>query len=247
MTEEQIQQARYHAARDIAHRWFAFFEGETEEVTDHIDIFSGEVMLVHGGTHLLAKGKTAMSHWLRHLPHEKGSHFIRRIQVIQQTEHEADVNMDIGYQAVRADGEVGGALSEYRTTVSFDDNHNAVFTFLQKTPRHPNPDNVFRDSFAENRLHSFIARLSQVLLLSSDEGIKAILHDATDRVTGCELFSLLKNLKATHIHVEDMDIDGLACSLAISAQERIWTLNLVLTEKAGRYLTIRHAALDLND
>lgn len=63
----------------------------------------------------------------------------------------------------------------------------------------PNPDNVFHDSFAENRLCSFIACLSQALLLSSSAGIEALLHGTADKVTGGELSSSLKNLKVSNI------------------------------------------------
>lgn len=57
MNDICISQARKNAALDIAHRWFAFFEGKTESVTDHLDIFSNDVRLVHAGVHLLAEGK----------------------------------------------------------------------------------------------------------------------------------------------------------------------------------------------
>lgn len=244
MTNEQRQQIRDHAVRDIAHRWFAFFEDETEDISRHIDIFSEDVLLVHGGTHLLAKGKTAMEHWLSQLPPEQGSHVIRHIELGKQTDHEAEVIMNIGYQAVREDGKVGGALSEYKTTVSFDTGNNAVFTFLQKTPLHPNPDTTFRDSFAENRLKSVIARLSYAVLHYSAEGNEVFLQEALDGVNGNSLYPLLKNSRVSHIHTEKMDTDNLSCTLWLSDQSTIRKLNLVLNDSPGRWLTIRHATLD---
>ncbi|MFS2223216.1 hypothetical protein [Pantoea sp. B65] len=152
MTEQEITQARYHAACDIAHRWFAVFEGKTEEAGLHSALFSEDVMLVHAGAHLLAKGKAEMTRWLHDLPYERSAHFIRRIDVIPLPDEQAEVNMDISYQVPGQEALVGGALSEYRTTVKFDREHHAVFTFLQKTLRMPNPDKVFREAFAENRL-----------------------------------------------------------------------------------------------
>lgn len=243
MTNEQIQQIRYHAVCDIAHRWFAFFEGETEDLSRHIAIFSEDVLLVHGGTHLLARGKAAMARWLSQLPPEKGSHVIRRIELGKQTDHEAEVIMDIGYQAVREDGKVGGALSGYQTTVSFDKGHNAVFTFLQKTPLYPNPDTTFRDSFAENRLKSFIARLSYSVLRFSVEGNEAFLQGALDEIKGNSLYPLLKNSRISHIHTESMDTDNLSCTLSLSDHGILRKLDLVLNESPGRWLTIRHVTL----
>lgn len=244
MTNEQRQQIRYHAVRDIAHRWFAFFEGETEDVSRHIDIFSDDVLLVHGGTHLLAQGKAAMAHWLSQLPPEKGSHVIRRIEPGKQTDHEGEIIMDIGYQVVREDGKVGGALSEYKANVSFDKNNNAVFTFLQKTPLYPNPDTTFRDSFAENRLKSFIARVSYAVLRYSAECNEAFLQEVLDGVKGRSLYPSLKNSRVNHVHIEKMDTDNLSCTLSLSEQGILRKLNLVLNESPGRWLTIRHATLD---
>jgi len=244
MTKEQIQQIRYHAVCDIAHRWFAFFEGETEDLSRHADIFSEDVLLVHGGTHLLAKGKVAMMHWLSQLPPEKGSHIIRRIELGKQTPHQAEVNMDIGYQAVRDDGKIGGALSEYQTTVSFDKEHNAVFNFLQKTPLYPNPDTVFRDSFAENRLKSFIARLSYSILRYSAEGKETFLQEALSSVKGHKLYPLLKNMAVSHVYADKMDSDNLSCTLRLLVQDTPYKLNLRLNDSAGRWLTIRYATLN---
>lgn len=244
MTNEQRQYIRYHAVCDIAHRWFAFFEGETEDISRHIDIFSEDVLLVHGGTHLLAQGKAAMADWLSLLPPEKGSHVIRRIELGKETDREAEVIMDIGYQVVREDGKVGGALSEYKANVSFDKDNNAVFTFLQKTPLYPNPDTTFRDSFAENRLKSFIARLSYAVLRYSAEGNEALLQEALDGVKGNSLYPSLKNSCVSHIHIEKMDTNNLSCILSLSDQGISRKLSLELNESPGRWLTIRHATLD---
>ncbi|HBR1526345.1 TPA: hypothetical protein L9L74_005005 [Klebsiella pneumoniae] len=245
MTEEQIQKIRYYAACDIAHRWFAFFEGKTEEIKQHLDLFSKDIMLVHGGTHLLASGKEAMSHWLHNLPSEKGSHFIREIRICQNRD-EAEMDMDIGYQAVRPDGKVGGALSEYRTTVSFDKQHNATFRWIQKTPLMPNPDKIFRDSFAENRIRSFIARFAQVTLLSSFPEQKALLGDVVDATSGVRLSSELKKMKVMDIHVESMDTMTHSCSLLLAERSSSVRrrLDLVLADGDGRYTAIKTASFN---
>jgi hypothetical protein len=242
MTEQEITQARYHAACDAAHRWFAFFEGKTEDAGLHSTLFSEDVMLVHAGTHLLAKGKTEMTRWLRDLPYERGAHFIRRIDVIPLADNRADVNMDISYQVLGQEGQVGGALSEYRTTVKFDSEHNAIFTFLQKTPRMPNPDKVFRDAFAENRLRSFMARFFQ-LMLTAPAHIRSLFAGHADADSVREVMALLQKTDPDDIQLLLSDTRALSFSLQISSNERRCVLSLLLDEAPGRYMTIRHTSL----
>ncbi|MBA0034893.1 hypothetical protein HS962_01375 [Pantoea sp. BIGb0393] len=242
MTEQEITQARYHAACDIAHRWFAFFEGETEAAGLHSALFSEDVMLVHAGTHLLAQGKAEMTRWLRDLPYERGAHFIRRIDVIPLTDDQAEVNMEISYQVLGQEGQVGGALSEYRTTVKFDREHNAVFTFLHKTPRMPNPDKVFRDAFAENRLRSFIARFFQ-LMLTAPAHIRSLFAGNADADSVRDGMALLEEIIPEDIQLLTADTRALSFSLQVSSNDRRCVLSLLLDEAPGRYMAIRHASL----
>ena len=240
MTEREITQARYHAACDIAHRWFAFFEGETEAAVLHSDLFSEDVMRVHAGTHLLAQGKAEMTRWLNDLPYERGAHFIRRIDVIPLPDDQAEVNMEISYQVLGQKGQVGGAMSEYRTMVKFDREHNAVFTFLQKTPRMPNPDKVFWDAFAENRLRSFIGRFFQ-LMLTSPEHIRSLFACNADSVR--DVVTLLEETSPGDIQLLTSDTRALSLSLQVSSTDRRYVLSLLLDEAPGRYMTIRHTKL----
>lgn len=240
MTEEQLNAARYHAACDIAHRWFAFFEGDTEELHQHSEIFAEDVMLVHAGTHLLAKGKAEMIQWLSSLPYEKGSHFIRSIDVIPARGNEAEVNMQISYQMLDEYKRVGGALSEYRAKVRFDEKSNALFTFIQKTPRFANPDKVFRDSFTANRLHSFIARFSQ-LMLSDSKSIPRLLSENTDVETAGIIEKLKRGPQVIKVKLLSFDYDQLSCNFLITLNDKQQALDLSLKESPGRYMTIVHA------
>lgn len=243
MTDEQLNKARYHAACDIAHRWFAFFEGETESVASHSDIFADDVMLVHAGTHLLAQGKKAMAGWLSSLPVERSSHFIRRIEVIPQAGQTGNVLMDIGYQAVRRDGSVGGALTEYHTNVKFSPRHEATFSFIQKTPRLANPDTVFRDSFGENRVKSFNARFAWMLLTAATTRCGELLHPNADRETIQIVHALITRGDIADVEFAHFNALRLTSSLVIRTEANEWRLLLELNESAGRYATIRSAKL----
>ncbi len=241
MTEEQIWKARYYSACDIAHRWFAFFEGQTEEVSRHLDIFTPYVRLVHAGTHLLAEGKDGMDSWLKSLPYEKGSHFIRRFEFIPGQENEATVNMDIGYQRVESDLTVGGALSEYRTTLLFGEGEDAFFTFMQKTPVYQNPDKVFRESFSENRVHSFIARFFQLMLSARSGAVSTIVSGKADENTRQNLPAFLRSADPDGISIEETDILAMKSTLLLPVDGIERRLCLELAEEGGRYLVIRHA------
>ncbi|RYJ12491.1 MULTISPECIES: hypothetical protein [Rahnella] len=241
MTEEQIWKARYYSACDIAHRWFAFFEGQTEEVSRHLDIFTPYVRLVHAGTHLLAEGKDGMDSWLKSLPYEKGSHFIRRFEFIPGQENEATVNMDIGYQRVESDLTVGGALSEYRTTLLFGEGEDAFFTFMQKTPVYQNPGKVFRESFSENRVHSFIARFFQLMLTARSGAVSTIVSGNADENTRQNLPAFLRSADPDGISIEETDILAMKSTLLLPVDGTERRLSLELAEEGGRYLVIRHA------
>lgn len=242
MTEEQINTVRYYAACDIAHRWFAFFEGITEEIHEHSDIFTEDVQLVHAGTHLLAKGKADIIQWLRSLPHEKGSHFIRSINMTPVGDNEADVDMDISYQMVDAERGVGGALSEYKTRMRFDRKNNAQFSFIQKTPRFANPDKFFRESFAINRLYSFIARFSQ-LLTTSPDSLTELLNKETDTLSLRVLETFQKGIESNSIKLLSYNLEQLKCNFMIHSSGMHQTLELTLQEAPGRYMTIIHATI----
>lgn len=241
MTEEQIWQARYYSACDIAHRWFAFFEGRTEEIISHLDIFSPDVRLVHAGAHLLARGKDGMERWLKSLPSGRSSHFIRRFEFIPGQGNEATFNMDIGYQEAGTDLTVGGALSEYQTMMLFGEGENAVFTFLQKTPVYQNPDKVFRESFSENRVHSFIARFFQLMLTERSGDISTLVSRKANINTRQNLPLFLGGTNPSAMSIVETDIMAMKFTLlfVIDGTER--KIRLELAEEAGRYLVIRHA------
>ncbi|ARU95355.1 hypothetical protein [Tatumella citrea] len=242
MSRTAKTEARYHSACDIAHRWFAYFEGETEDVISHSSIFSEDIMLVHAGTHLLAKGKSEIIQWLNNLPYEKGSHFIRHIDVKPLENDQAEVNMDISYQAIGKDGTVGGALSKYQTLVTYDNENNAVFTFIQKTPLMPNPDKVFHDSFADNRLRSFINHLFY-LMLTPNADIRSLFSSAPESYSLNRVLSLPESSNISDILLISSDPESLSFLIQFSLSTTIYELSLSLNEAPGRYISIKHAEL----
>ena len=216
-------------------------EGKTEELSRHLDIYAPDVMLVRAGTHQLAQGKHNMEHWLKNLPHEKGSHFVRRFEFIPGQGNEATVNMDIGYQRIGVDSRVGGALTEYQTKLVFGEGENAVFTFLQKTPVYQNPDKIFRESFSENRLHSFIARFFQLMLTPWSEAVSTLISGGADENTRQNLPVFLHTTDPDRIRIKETNIPAMNCTLLLPVGAAERTLSLQLAEEAGRYLVIRHA------
>ncbi|MBB3139879.1 hypothetical protein [Halomonas organivorans] len=233
-----MHDARPHAIRDIAHRWFAFFEGETESIERHLDLFAPDVRLVHAGVHLLAEGQPAMARWLEQAPGDHDSHFIRDLSWQARSADSARMQMDIAYQVVQADGSLGGAMIHYETEVVFDANDEARFRFLQKTPLMPNPDRDFKDSFADNRLGAGLARLRFLSAQHSPERIETELLDAEAREAWRALRSTVSLEELADARLITQDDTALSLSLQLnSVAER--RLALTFIERPGRYPSIR--------
>lgn len=235
-----MHDARPHAIRDIAHRWFAFFEGETESIDQHLALFTPDVKLVHAGRHLLAQGKPAMGQWLAQAPGDQDSHFIRHLSWQPLADDDgARVEMEIAYQVVQPDGTIGGAMIRYETEVAFDDvDGEASFRFLQKTPVTPNPDRDFKDSFADNRLGAGLARLRFLSTQHRPERIETELLDAEAREAWQALRSTVSLDELADARLITQDDAALSLTLELdSVAER--RLALTFVERPGRYPRIQ--------
>lgn len=233
-----MNDARTHAIRDIAHRWFAFFEGETESIAQHLSLFAPDVQLVHAGVRRLAEGRPAMARWLEQAPGDQDSHFIRDLTWQPLSKDSARMEMEIAYQVVQYDGSLGGAMIRYQTEVVFDAHGEAAFRFLQKTPVTPNPDRVFKDSFADNRLGAGMARLRFLSARHRPGQVERELLDDGAR----EAWQLLRST----VSLEDLAAarvigqDDTSLTVAISLPSRpARRLALAFAERAGRYPVIQ--------
>ena len=242
MKNDAINTARYHAASDIAHRWFAYFEGKTEKIDDHLAIFADDIVLTHAGTHRLAEGKESIKGWLNSLPHEVGSHSILAKEFIPLEGNLAQLNMDISYQYTSPYGEVGGALSKYQTKIRFDEHNNGEFIFIQKTPILPNPNKVFRETFIENRIMS-LAAYFQKNLITDKEKIAALLPSPSNNPNIASLLHFLDVIQAEDLSFLDKNEQALTCRFLIETGHQSYNLTLMLKEDTGRYMTIEDAEL----
>jgi len=236
MNNETINTARYYAASDIAHRWFAFFEGKTEKIDDHLAIFADDIVLSHAGTHRLAEGKESIKNWLTSLPYEVGSHAILTKKFIPLENNLAQLNMDISYQYMSPYGEIGGALSKYQTKIRFDEQNNGTFVFIQKTPILPNPNKVFRDTFIENRIMSFVYYF-QRMLIADLENIRTLLPSSLNQNIANMLY-LFDTIKAENVHFLDKNEQELSCRFNIKTDNQHYQFKLKLEDILGRYLKI---------
>lgn len=154
-----MNSAQFYSAKDIAHRWFAYFEGETETLDTHLALFSDNIRLVHAGSHVLANNLPSLKAWLKSVPDEISAHFIDTFQFESLDQYSAKITMSVRYQALDHNQRLIGAVIDYQTEVEFDQYNNARFRFIQKTPIHPNPDQRFTPSFNLNRIESLRAHL----------------------------------------------------------------------------------------
>lgn len=229
-----------YAARDLAHRWFTFFEGEVESLDEHLELFSDDVRLVHAGTTLLAEFKDGIKNWFQRLPPENGSHFIEHFDFRMKTEQLAVVTMKVAYQALLDDGRLIGAMIDYYTEVVFDENGRARFRFIQKTPVMANPATTFSPSFAANRRASFTASFMGRLLSCDHSGLQAL---AASQAVADQLDVALGHLSAAQLAQaevlpeQNQDVgqqDKLRLIMPHDASE--WCLTLA--EQGGTYLRI---------
>lgn len=180
------EKIREHAAREIAHRWFAYFEGENKTVNSQLEILSDDIKILHASSYLLANGKDSATKWLANIPEEVNSHFIKEFIYNPLTEDLSEVKMKVAYQVNQADNQIGGAIIHYQTLVTFKKDNSALFKFINKTPVGHNPIKVFNDSYLENRIYSFIYRWIYLRETFNPEGNKELL------VVDEELFNFSK-------------------------------------------------------
>lgn len=223
-----------YAARDLAHRWFAFFEGEVENLDEHLELFSDDVRLVHAGTTLLAESKDGMKAWFQRLPPENGSHFIERFEFKMVSDRLAVVTMKVAYQALLEDGRLIGAMIDYYTEVVFDEGGRACFRFIQKTPVMANPATTFTASFAANRRESFNACFMGRLLACDHAALHALTDDQS---VADKLNAVLGHLSSRQMaEAEVLPGQGELVRLIVPDDASEWCLTLA--EKGGAYLRI---------
>ncbi|TVX75710.1 hypothetical protein FQP34_27200 [Peribacillus simplex] len=169
------EKIREHAARDIAHRWFAYFEGKNKTVNRQLEILSDDIKILHASSYLLADGRDSAAEWVANIPEEVDSHFIKEFIYNPLSEDLAEVRMKVAYQVIQADNQIGGAIIHYQTLVTFTEDNLALFKFINKTPAEHNPNKVFADSYQENRIHSLIYRWIYLRETFNPEGIKELL------------------------------------------------------------------------
>ncbi|TCK04218.1 hypothetical protein [Marinobacterium mangrovicola] len=236
-----MNDSRYYAIRDIAHRWFAFFEGQTESLEEHLQLFAPDVRLIHAGQHLLAEGQSAMADWLKQVPPATDSHFINALHWQPTSDNRARVEMEIGYQVMQNGELVGGAVIEYQTEVMFTKSGEAAFSFLQKTPVSQNPDREFKDSFAANRLGATAARIDFLFATGQADQIADELMEPGADEQWHQLIAQQEAEGLRSARTGEQDETALSLTLKLSGTQ---SLSLLLTEQAGRYLKVRAIELD---
>lgn len=226
-----MDQARLHASIDIAHRWFAFFEGQTESVAQHLAIFTPDVRLVHAGRQLLAEGSAAMARWLGSVPWEEDAHVITEPRFRQTGPDSAELDMTVHYQVLGNDGRLGGAVIAYHTQLRFDRQDRAAFHFIQKTPVAPNPAQYFAPSFAANRLASLTAHLRYLEARGELAALGALMGD---KAQAQQWHRWLAESAPAPLSALNAAPNGLELAITLGTRQA----RFILRERQGRYLTI---------
>lgn len=218
-----------------------FFEGDVNDMESHVKIFEKDIKLIHAGSFLLADGLDSMKLWLENLPKETGSHFIKSLDLRHLNDEIAEATMMIAYQIVNPDETLSGAIIEYKVIVIFNDNNEATFKIIQKTPLRPNPSTVYKDSFKDNRLKSFVNRLLFLIKNSQYKDIYEMCLDETiwRRWNTFANETLKNNLT---ISVDEMNTDNLTVRLTLRGSNGnlavVNKVNISLQDTAESYLKI---------
>lgn len=241
MNDEATAQLKEHSVRTIAHRWFAFFEGDVNDMESHLKIFEKDIKLIHAGRYLLADGLDSIKLWLENLPQETGSHFIKSLDLRHLDDKTAEATMKIAYQTVNPDETLSGAIIEYKVIVVFNDNNEATFKIIQKTPIHPNPSTIYKDSFKDNRLKSFVNRLLFLIKTSQYQDIYEMCLDETVwREWNTYAYETLKNNLT--ISVDEMNTENLTVGITVRGANgdlaEVNKVNISLHDTAESYLKI---------
>ncbi|MDV6252591.1 hypothetical protein [Vibrio sp. EA2] len=231
-----MTQAHLFAAKDIACRWFAYFEGRTEPLEQHLDMFTNNICLVHAGKHLLANNRSNLKTWFKTVPSETSSHFIEEYQFNMLSQDKAELKMKVAYQSLGENGALAGALIDYQTEIEFDTDNKARFCFIQKTPVTPNPANVFSPSFRLNRIESLHSRLLYLQRLNTSS-LYAELFD--NEQTQQQVVSKLCTLSPLDLGRISFNYDDETSVDTEQSADQQPPIKLIVTEREKRYLTIR--------
>ncbi|KFZ37249.1 hypothetical protein HR45_11260 [Shewanella mangrovi] len=228
-----INSARRFAAQEIAHRWFAYFEGVTEPLTDHLDLFTEDVRLIHARRTLLADGKAQLAAWLKQVPAETSSHLIHEFALQSLDNSSALLTMQVAYQALAHD-QLIGAIIDYQAKVVFASDDSAQFALIQKSPIAANPALCFKLSFAEHRQ---LALLSQLGYQGQRGGI--------EWTQFCQEDAIVEQLKRRFNPLAAQDAAELTAQMLADHKMRIQLgdssqtkCDLQLKDAGGRYLSI---------
>lgn len=229
--------ARDYAARALAHRWFAFFEGTTEPLATHLDMFAEDIRLVHAGRTLLAQGKQQLASWFKSVPPEVSSHIIEQFALTPWAADEMHLNMQVAYHAVAGE-RLTGALIDYQCIIRFDANNAAQFSVIQKTPVAANPAQRFVPSFAANRQQALLAELLYQLhsgqfdwqAVTDDSAVVNALTQLVSTLTQRDIARIDGHISDQQLQLQLSDTTAPLCCLA-------------LVEEVGRYPQITKVTL----
>lgn len=152
---------RHHLALALAHRWFGYLETSWGDTETQLEIFVDDVVLSgrRGGI-VFANDHASMRKWFDAIPDDTSAHRIIHHSWNDTGERSGILDFLVAYQVPGRD-RPGGSVISYTTVVVFDDDGQARFARLDKTPVLPNEDPEYHPTWAEHRvlaaIHSALA------------------------------------------------------------------------------------------
>lgn len=236
MKDDLIIQLRTHSARDLIYRWFAYFEGETESLSTHLDMFTKDVRLIHGGFHLLAAGRESMVQWFANLPDHTSSHFVKSIEIVPMVGSLYEINLMVAFQKISEDFLTSGSVISYKIYAVFDGQNQAQFRHIHKAPIFSNPENKFRDSFSENRMLSFLEHFQYLLLSRRGIELYRLLNSNSSHASLGTLLKEVGEVKPGDIIINEAHPESGKVVLSFRISDYTKNAELKLVEDGGRYM-----------
>ncbi|MBM6550057.1 hypothetical protein [Marinomonas ostreistagni] len=226
MTKAIQHTEHLHAIYEIIHHWFAFFEGETVTAKSQCRLFTEDAQIVHAGQHLLANGVEEIERWLLSVPPEHSSHTLDNLSLEALSDNQYQVTWQTAYQAQRHGGQVGGSIIAYQALITIDEDGQARFRALQKTPMASNPNTRFVETFKMHRIKALKSRLAQLATTSS----------ATPALSQYVQSPEMANLLDSILTQTDLTISDTEAAIIATTPVQSWRFDVL--EQGGLYIKI---------
>ncbi|SFE44009.1 SnoaL-like domain-containing protein [Paenibacillus algorifonticola] len=170
--------AKTHAARAIAHRWYAFYENNHQNAEDLKEILTEDISLINKGRNSTIAGWQEALLRLNDLPKdERNSHRIEKFFIEATGNSKSEAKLDIIYQNQKSDGTLVSYNLHYDATVVYENITTAKFNEIIITPMSALEEPLFINAYRENRVSALFYRWLSLFETFQEDGFEELLAE----------------------------------------------------------------------